>query len=65
MASNGGVRTSAGSTPVPSPRPGAARDTARSTLNPSMPVTSATHSELYPGNQRARPGQGPQQDQRG
>lgn len=48
MASSGGVRTCIGTTPVPSPSLGAARDTAPSTLNASIPVTSATHNDAYP-----------------
>jgi hypothetical protein len=45
MASNGAVLTCMGTTPVPSPSPGAAHAAAPSTLNASMPVTSATHSD--------------------
>ncbi len=45
MASNGGVRTWNGSTPVPSPSAGAAWQAAPSTLNASVPVTSATQNE--------------------
>ncbi len=45
MASNGGVRTCTGTTPVPSPTPGVIRDTAPSTENASTPVTSATQTE--------------------